>query len=233
MANPPYLAMTAAEFSRCNDLPPRLAWMACHFSVYGRGISNVPRALPKGSMLILNDRIEPVGIDPELVARQLHDVVENLECGGLLLDFQRPDEPETAALVKHLLQHLPCPTSVSHFYAKDLDCPVFLPPVPIDTPVEEYLVPWAGRDIWLEAALGGCILELTESGCVQKPLLEPIWDGHTDETLCCHYQIDLGDTATFRLHRTESDLKQLLRRAESLGVTHTVGLYQELGDFLF
>ena len=110
---------------------------------------------------------------------------------------------------------------------------MFLPPVPIDTPVEEYLTPWAGRDIWLEAALDGCTLELTESGCEQKPLLEPIRDGHTDETLCCHYQIEITPTsAVFRLQRTESDLTQLLCRAEPLGVTHAVGLYQELGDII-
>lgn len=231
MAITGYLAMTAAEFRNFPAKKQPIAWMACHFSPYGTALSNLPTVLPEGSLLILNDRTPICGHDPELIGCQLALLTEKFSCGGLLLDFQRPDEPETAALVKHLLQHLPCPTAVSHFYSKELDCPVFLPPVPIDAPVEEYLTPWAGRDIWLDVSLDGCALELTESGCTQKSLSDPIEGGHADEALCCHYQIEITPTsAVFRLHRTESDLTQLLRRAEPLGVTHAVGLYQELGD---
>ena len=232
MAIKGYLAMTAAEFRNLAPKNQNIAWMACHFSPYGTALSNIPSTLPPHSLLILNDRTPICGHDPELIACQLALLTEKFSCGGLLLDFQRPEEPETADLVRHLLNRLPSPTAVSHFYAADLDCPVFLPPVPIETPVEEYLTPWAGREIWLEAALDGCILELTESGCTQKPHLGPIRDDHADETLCCHYQIETTpSSAVFRLHRTESDLKQLLRRAEPHGVTHAVGLYQELGDF--
>ena len=231
MAIKGYLAMTAAEFRWFSPKNQNIAWMACHFSPYGTALSNLPTALPEDSLLILNDRTPICGHDPELIACQLALLMKKFSCGGLLLDFQRPEIPETADLVEHLLQHLPCPTSVSHLYAADLDCPVFLPPVPVDIPVEEYLTPWSGRDIWLEAALDGCTLELTESGCTQKPLAGPIRDEHVDETLCCHYQIDIGSTAVFRLRRTEDDLHLLLRRAESHGVSHAVGLYQELGDY--
>ena len=66
-----YLAMTAAELQNCRQIPEHIAWMACHFSPYSSGISNVPVQLPAGSVLILNDRIPPQGHDPELVARQL------------------------------------------------------------------------------------------------------------------------------------------------------------------
>lgn len=232
MAIKGYLAMTAAEFRWFSPKNQNIAWMACHFSPYGTALSNLPTALPENSLLILNDRTPICSHDPELITCQLALLVEKFSCSGLLLDFQRPGEPETAALVEHLLQHLPCPTSVSHLYAADLDCPVFLPPVPIDTPAEEYLTPWSGRDIWLEAALDGCTLELTESGCPQKPLSGPIRDDHADEILCCHYQIEITPaSAIFRLHRTEDDLHLLLRRAESCGVSHAVGLYQELGDY--
>ena len=231
MAIKGYLAMTAAEFRVFPSKHKKIAWMACHFSPYGTSLSNLPTDLPEGSLLILNDRTPICGHDPELISAQLSLLTQKFSCGGLLLDFQRPKEPETAALVSHLLQHLPCPMAVSHFYAKDLDCPVFLPPVPLDTPAEEHLTPWAGREIWLDVALDGCALALTESGCTQTQLSETIEGGHADDSLCCHYQIEITPTsAVFRLQRTESDLTQLLRRAEAHGITHAVGLYQELGD---
>ena len=233
MAIKGYLAMTAAEFRIFPPKDQKIAWMACHFSPYGTALSNLPTHLPAGSLLILNDRTPICGHDPELITCQLTLLTEKLSCAGLLLDFQRPDEPKTAALAAHLIHHLPCLTAVSHLYSKDLDCPIFLPPVPPDTPIEDYLSPWAGRDIWLEAALDGCSLELTESGPQIKPLADPFTDGHVDDTLCCHYQIDTGSTVTFRLQRTKEDLKRLLDRAEPLGVTHTVGLYQELGNAPF
>ena len=46
MAITPFLAMTAAEFRKKEDLPDKIAWMACHFSPYGLGLSNLPQRLP-------------------------------------------------------------------------------------------------------------------------------------------------------------------------------------------
>jgi hypothetical protein len=204
MANPPYLAMTAAEFSCCNDLPPRLAWMACHFSVYGRGISNVPRALPKGSMLILNDRIEPVGIDPELVARQLHDVVENLECGGLLLDFQRPGSDLTAAVATAICDSPPCPVAVSSWYSADLNCAVFLPPPSLRQNPDAYFVPWSNREVWLEVYDQWETADVREDG-VQfdtQPLSVHNELPHFDTELNCRYGLQIRkDHALFTLRR--------------------------------
>ena len=50
-----YLAMTAAEFSVCTSLPPHIGWLACHFSSSGPGLSNMPKALPPDSVLIVDD----------------------------------------------------------------------------------------------------------------------------------------------------------------------------------
>ena len=107
MALPLYLALTAGEFQNCSPLPEHTAWMACHYSPYGLGLSNSPRQLPEGAMLILNDRIPISGHDPQRIADQLQQTLEQLSCDSLLLDFQRPDKAETAGLCRLLAQQLP------------------------------------------------------------------------------------------------------------------------------
>lgn len=232
MAIPRYLAMTAAEMRAVSDLPAEAAWMACHFSPYGTGLSNLPSTLPPDSLLILNDRTPIHGHDGERVAKQLQERIEALHCKGLLLDFQRPEEPETAALVKHLTGALSCPVTVSDLYARGLDCPVFLPPAPPEVSLETYLAPWQGREIWLEMALGGEVISLTEQGAQVSPLPHPPGDGQAETRLHCHYQISVSDTEVeFPLWRTAEDLEALLAEAERLGVTAAVGLYQELQNF--
>ena len=57
MAIRTYLAMTASEFAKADPLPPHVAWMACHFSPYDSGLTNLPRKLPTNSLLILNKPI--------------------------------------------------------------------------------------------------------------------------------------------------------------------------------
>ncbi len=231
MAIKGYLAVTAAEFGNFSPMGADIAWMACHFSPYGTTLSNCPGKLPEGAMVILNDRTPICGHDPQGILEQLTALVENRKYSRILLDFQRSGAEETAALVRVLQKELPCPTAVSDLYAGDDDSPVFLPPVPLDVTPEDYLAPWQGREIWLEAALEGQELELTEKGINRFPLTDPPEDGHWEEALCCHYQIHVGNTAKFRLFRTADDLRALLHRAEALGATTAVGLYQELGDF--
>jgi len=120
--------------------------------------------------------------------------------------------------------------SVSECYAEGLSCPVFLPPVPLDMPLKTYLAPWAGREIWLEAALDGVVLTLTEAGCTAAPFFDFPEDGHSDARLHCHYTVEPGpDSAVFRLWRTRSDLDALLADAQVQGVTRAIGLWQELG----
>ena len=46
MAIRQYLAMTAAEMTQAGSLPRHSAWMACHFSPYSTGLTNLPDRLP-------------------------------------------------------------------------------------------------------------------------------------------------------------------------------------------
>lgn len=231
MAITRYLAMTAAEIDTAHTLPPALGYMACHFSPYSTGLSNIPRHLPPGSMLILTDRTPIHGHDPSLIARQLTDAMAELDCHRLLLDLQRPDVEETRQLVAHLVSALPILPGVSAPYAGSLNCPVLVPPVPPDMAIADHLAPWQGREIWLEAALDPLRLTLTPQGLVRespcpRSAAAPI---HQDPALHCHYTIHLApDSAQFTLWRTEEDLTALLAEARVLGVSLAVGLYQEL-----
>lgn len=231
MAIRPFLAMTAAEMRSCPSFPSKISWMACHFSPYGLGLSNLPRRLPPGSLLILDD-ITPIhGHDPRIITDQLTQWVDGLKCAGVLLDFQRPDVEETAALTRFLAEKLPCPVAVSQLYADGLTCPVFLPPPPCHVSLSEYLSPWQNRELWLEIALSAERLTLTEDGAEITPLLfhKNCEMGFADEGLHCHYRVESGrDHAAFTLWRTREDLSILLEEAKSLGINTAVGLYQEL-----
>ena len=234
MAIAPFLAMTAAETRNHSVLPPKIAWMACHFSPYGLGLSNLPQRLPPHALLLLDD-ITPIREhDPQRITEQLLNCLESLNCHGVLLDFQRPDVPETAVLVNHLTQTLPCPVIVSESYACELSCPVFLPPVPPSVALEEYISPWEGRSIWMEIGLTGELLTLTEQGCETVPLPFPneASEGFPEKALHCHYRIETNEkSARFTLWRTEKDLAALLEEAEGLGISGAVGLYQEFSKF--
>ena len=231
MALPLYLALTAAEFQFCSCLPECAAWMACHYSPYGLGLSNLPRELPEGAMLILNDRTPVQGHDPEGIIRQLEEAKHTLHYKYILLDFQRPDSAENATVASALVAANICPVGVSEPYARALDCPVFLPPAPPHVPLTEHLAPWQGRKIWLEAALGGEVITVTEKGSTAAPLSpgeipETVLE---DPALHCHYHIRVyDDRINFALWRTRENLTGLLEQAENLGVTLAVGLWQEL-----
>ena len=227
----PYLAMTAAEFAGPEDFPAKSAWMACHFSPYSTGLTNLPPALPPGSLLILNDRVPLWDHDPGRIAAQMGQTVKSLDCAGVLLDFQRPVTDEAMAMAEYLVSSLPCPVGVSESYGANLDCPVFLSPCPHHTPLAEHLAPWTGRAVWLDLAVDGETITLTKDGCVILPL--PLGEipegGFGDESLHCHYRTETGDDfARFTLWRTREDLQALAREAEELGVKALVGLWQEL-----
>ena len=229
MALPLYLARTKAEMEGNCPLSARPAYMACHFSSAGPGLSNFPDPLPPGTMLILDDSTPFGGHDPKQILREIQTVLEQHRCECLLLDFQRREISEQGALAKLFCEALPCPVGVSELYAEGLSSPVFCSPLPPDRPLDTHLAPWKGREIWLEAALEGMELTLTEGGCNYVPLWDFPEDGLTDNRLYCHYTIETPcDCAIFRLWRTREDLNKLLKAAESQGVTKAIGLWQEL-----
>lgn len=233
MAIMAYLAMTAAEIAKTDPLPQAVAWMACHFSPYGIGLTNLPKALPPGAMLILNDRTPIHGHSPQRIAELLSERVQALGCRCVLLDMEREGIAETQALAEVLTKNLPCPVGVSSGYARELECPVFLPPVPPDGTLRELLAPWQGREIWLELSLGAQALTLTERGAKRSELSAPPSGGQVDSALHCHYKIEMSqEKAVFSLWRSPEDLTALLEECERQGVTHAVGLYQELGGVL-
>lgn len=231
MALPVYLAMTAAEISACNQLPKAFAWMACHFSPGTQGLSNLPAVLPPGAMLILNDR-EPVqGHSADLVAHQLSETVRRLECESVLLDFQRPPEETSIAVVEAVVHELSCPVAVSEGFAAGFQCPVFLSPGPLHVPPKQYLAPWQDREIWLEAALTQQTITVTESGAKYASNFptDHLDGGFYDASLCCNYHTHITDSMLeFTLFDTPQTLIQKLELVQSLGVTRAVGLYQEL-----
>ena len=233
MPIPRYLAMTAAEMAGCTALPQPAAWMACHFSSSGDGLSNLPRWLPADSLLILDDSIPMQGHDPQQIAAELGSCLERLKCVGLLLDFQRSGQEQTRKLAEYLCETLPFPIIVSDTYAQGLDCGVFVSPIPPDEDMASRLTPWKGREIWLDTTTQGLEILLTEHGATSTPL--PPWgcpEGDFEEKrLHCHYRISLEkSSAVFTLWRTEADIEAQLAEAEKLGVTAAVGLYQEFGN---
>ncbi len=231
MKIPLYLSLTAAEFRICPELPTHSAWMACHFSPYGTGLTNLPRKLPEGALLILNDRTPIQCHDPKQVCDTLLTVAEQFQCRGILLDLQRPDCPQAAAIAAEAAK-LPCPVIVSELYAKYLSCPVFLPPPPLQKPIRQYLSPWQGREIWLEAALDSAVITVTRSGstCLPHPYEAQTHFPFSDDDLHCRYRmVTAEDRVCFTLQRSREDVNALLEEAEAFGVAGAVGLWQELG----
>lgn len=222
---PLYLAMTAAEISGCRELPPRLAYMACHFSPYSTGLSNLPADLPKGSVIILNDRIPVCGHDPDTVAGQLTDLCDRLEADSILLDLQRPFDSHLQAIVQAILEKSQCPVAVSEVYAKDLNCAVFLSAPPLHSPIDQYAVQWSGRELWLEAVLEELTYAITETASypvyaiTDAPLPCP--------ELSCHYGFrEEKDKMILSMKRTVEDLELLIQNS---AITKAIGLYQQLG----
>ena len=231
MVLPLNLAMTPAEIAAASVLPAQIAWMACHFCAGGDGITNIPTALPEGSMLILNDRESCAGHSHDLVARQLRDAVRLLRCDCVLLDFQRPPCPEARGMVKTILESLPCPAAVTAPYARDSACPVFLAPCPPHMPLERYLAPWHGRQIWLEAGLCQERITVTKNGTKCTPIFptQPMEGGFYSSRLGCRYTTTVtAECITFTLFDTAETLPKKLEQARRLGITRAVGLYQEL-----
>lgn len=231
MAIPVYLAMTEWELQIADRLPAHMAWMACHFSATDSGLQDLPASLPQNSILILNDQI-PINVhDPVTVAKTISQIIEENKCTGVLLDLQRQNHGQADAIIKALLK-LPFPVAVSDKYAKGHTCPVFLSPPPPYITLEEYLLPWRDREIWLDTTINGTKITVTPNGTTYSQIPKPSRPlPHYCQQLNCHYRLDISDTAAvFTLCRTHEDLVRLLSDAECSGVNYVFGLYQEFSD---
>lgn len=240
MSIPLYLAMTAADFSTAQAMPPRIAWMAMHFSVSGLGLSSRPRRLPPGSLILLDDQTPWNDHSLEAVCQETTDVLLRTGAAGLLLDFERPPTEETACLAQCLTQccqEAGCPIGMPPDYlGSSNEAAVFLPPLPCHCTPEQALAPYHGREIWLEAAAGGCQVTLGPD----RPAIFPADPRHlaaesqhfiplTDPHLCCRYfSYPTGGGLQLALYDTEETLAEKLDRCQALGVTLAVGIWRQL-----
>ena len=221
-----FLAQTSREMEEFQ--PERTAYMACHFSASGKGLSNCPQALPSGSILLLDDSMPVQGHDPVTVTEQLQDLIGRFSIKAVLLDFQREWTAETDNMAA-ALQALPCPVAAPPVYAKGRACPVFLPPPPVNKALNAYLQPWLKRGVFLEIAPDAIQITVTEKGSVTAPLPCATQLPLENAKLHCHYNAKvLANKAVFTLCRTGQDLTELAQEAYRLGVLGVVGLYQEL-----
>lgn len=223
-----FLAQTAAQMGQPLPEDAKKAWMACHFSPYHTGLSNLPEQLPKGSMVIVDDSVPVADHDPQRIAAQLLEVVQAWQCSRILLDFQRPDDKRTARIGKAITQAVPCPVGISEQYAGELEGPVFLPPLPLHMPLEEYIAPWRSRPIWLELMPDRATYTITKDGC-QKAACHGTGDlPHRDNGAFCRYRTEVTQEAVrFILCRDQEELA-LLRRSEAIDCF--VGLYQDFAQ---
>lgn len=218
-----YLAVSPQEMAVYR--PMRMAYMACHFSASGTGLSNLPAQLPGGSLLLVDDSTPVQGHDPKEVVLQLQFLVEQFSIKAVLLDFQREKTGESAAMAGAIANGISC-AAVTAEYADGLPCPVFLPPPPVNMALQDYLAPWKKRGVYLEIAPEAVQFTVTRQGCKRSVLLLGNSLPLADVRLHCHYGVRvLEDRAVFSLERTREDLAALVQEADVLGL---VGLYAEL-----
>lgn len=230
MKIPLYLAITAAECSGCTELPSHMGWMACHFSPSGPGLSNMPSSLPPGSVLLVDDSNSFCGHQAEIIAQQLTQAISSWQLCSVVLDFQRSGDLDVKRLAEHLHSALPCPVVCTPDYAPEAS-PVLLPPCPPNRRLQDHITPFKDREIWLELALDGMTIHISREGSHTEPspCVNTAQFPHWEEAFLCHYSILCSaDAVTFHLQRSREDLQKLLYSAEQLGITHAIGLWQEL-----
>ena len=222
-----YLAATQREIEEF--LPKKAAYLSCHFSSSGKGLSNLPQRLPEGSLLLVDDSMPVYGHESASVAKQLCDLVARFSLKAILLDFQREWSAEAQEMAQVILGAVPCPVAVTEGYARVLGCAVFLSAVPADVAIEKYLSPWLKQGVFLELAPCGLAIEVTKDGCKKAPSWAQKQLSLYDKKLFCHYDVQvLSDKTLFTLTRTSADLAVLAEEALRLGAIGAVGLYQEL-----
>lgn len=225
MVCPLYLCMTPGEFRTTNNLPPYPGWMSCHFSPYGKGLSNLPREFPAKMMLVVDDLYPANGHEPHQIAQELLGIADRIDC--ILLDFQRPDVPLTKKIVDAIARTLPCPIGISQHYALP-GHPVLIPPIPEDMAFPQYFENQQSSELWLEVTTSPLCLEISESGCIETEALDFDRPEHFCRDLLCHYKILQEDGRfVFLLWRKPEDIHALCEIVSPFGVTRAIGLLQE------
>lgn len=231
-----YIAMTAAEYYNTEVLPEYTAWMACHFSCYGTGLSNIPQELPTGAMVIINDKLPPSGHEPGHITDQLLKLKETVDFAYILLDFQRKDCDASAKIAKHISQAMDCPVGVSELYAECCSGPVFVNMPATHQALNDVLAPWTDREIWLEAATDSETAIIRSNSChiTANPPSEDMASGIVCEELRCQYKAEaFEDHIRLTLSRDIHQLELLMADAHKAGIKTAIGLYQQLGnDFM-
>ena len=221
--------MTEAEIRNSPLLPPNTARMGCHFSPTGPGLSQLPSSLPRGGMLILDDREPFQNHTPAQIAQELKDTLDRLGCDSLLLDFERPPTPQTQKLGALLAQVLPCPVGMPPAYGVGIP---FLSPCPLHIPLEDYLRPFQGREIWLEWMVQAQTITVTPQGTALGPAKDKPDRGWYDQHLQCMAAMDTTpEGVIFTLFDTPDTLEKKMTQAQKLGVTRRIGLYQDFPVF--
>lgn len=230
-----YIAMTAAEYSIAEKLPENIAWMACHFSCYGTGLSNFPPALAENSMIIINDILPPSAHDPEEIADQLRHLKESCHFSSILLDFQRERTSKSEIIAKHICRSLDCPVGVCENYADCGNGTIFINMPKPHHALSDILSQWNGYEIWLEAAIETEMAVIRKDNCQLSSThyIEPDETYLTSTALQNRYKLDvLENHIELTYTRDIHQLKLLLKEAKDAGVMRAIGLYQQLGyDF--
>ena len=173
--------------------------------------------------------MEPENHDPQTVTEQLKQLVEQFSPKAVLLDFQRPQTKELENMAACILQALPCPVGVTEGYAKNLGCPVFLSPPPVNKALKNHIGLWKNQGVYLEIAPDCMEITVTENGSTAKPIPTVQHLPLEDRRLHCHYNVAVfSNKVIFTISRYKEDLQSLVQEAEDLGVLGCVGLYREL-----
>jgi hypothetical protein len=205
--------------------------MACHFSPYGLGLSNLPRQLPEGAVILVSDRIPPGGHDAGVVVSQLEELAQQFHPKAIVLDLERTGDDFCAELAAKCDSISGTETVVAAAYAEGLQCSVFLGAAQLWTPAEQWLRPWSGRRIWAECVLQRALVRITEDGAVYRELP---WEPPRQEVLADGQQAvvygvrEQADAVEVMLWRGKEQLALWMEKLEKLGVEHFLGLYQQL-----
>lgn len=231
MSLPLYLAMTDSEIDMHPSGITHCAYMACRFSPSSIGLCKPYAIIPSGSVLMLDDQFPFRDHNPDIILMELRELITQHSCESLLLDFERRDDPELDRLASYIIDRIQIPIAAPPCYAKNRKCAVFLPPLPPDTDLKSHMRPWEGQEVWLEVALDGLDVTVTKNGAKAVYVPHPDMHGnmHRDPNLMCHYSIHPGERQfLFHLQRNNEDIMELMSRAEAMGVSRFIGLYQEL-----